>query len=107
MPWNALAAQTEDILHKIQHALFKKALEFRRANTVSVSSYGELQEIMENGDMFVEGHWCGKREFEDKIQEETKATIAVIPFESNPAEPGKCIYSGEDSTTKVIFAKSY
>jgi len=84
-----------------------KGAGIQAANTLSVSGYGELKEIMENDDKFIEAYWCGKREFEDKIQEETKATIAVIPFDGNPAEPGKCLYSGEESTMRVIFAKSY
>ena len=49
-------------------------------------------------------------ETEEKIKEETKATIRCIPFESfvpGDKEPGKCMVTGKPSACRVIFARSY
>ncbi len=51
-------------------------------------------------------HWDGTAETEEKIKEETKATIRCIPVDS-PEEEGKCIYSGKPSHRRVLFALSY
>ena len=105
--WDSINEEIKSWIDDIQHSLFDKAVTFRKENTVSVANYGEFKDLMASEDKFVEVNWCNKREFEDKIQEETKATIAAVPFDGNPAGKGPCMYSGEESTTRVIFAKSY
>ena len=55
---------------------------------------------------FVYAHWDGTHETEQKIKEETKATIRCIPL-NNKLEEGSCIYSGNPSNQKVLFAKAY
>ncbi|HPS62246.1 MAG TPA: proline--tRNA ligase, partial [Bacteroidales bacterium] len=50
--------------------------------------------------------WDGTPETEEKIKEETKATIRVIPL-GNPPEDGTCIYSGRPSVQRVLFARAY
>lgn len=51
-------------------------------------------------------HWDGTPETEQKIKEETKATIRCIPL-NNKQEDGICIYSGKPSKQRVLFAKAY
>ena len=55
---------------------------------------------------FVSAHWDGTAETEDKIKEETKATIRCIPLDRKE-EAGVCIYSGKPSQGRVLFAKAY
>ena len=55
---------------------------------------------------FVMAHWDGTEETEEKIKNETKATIRCIPLDS-PIENGVCVVSGKPSTRKVLFAKAY
>jgi prolyl-tRNA synthetase len=62
--------------------------------------------VLDNQGGFIMAHWDGTVETEEKIKEETKATIRCIPFDS-PDESGKCIYSGKPSVRRVLFARSY
>jgi prolyl-tRNA synthetase len=71
-----------------------------------VDSWDEFKKIMEGEGGFAWSHWDGTPETEQKIKEETKATIRCIPLERD-AEEGKCILTGNPSKGRVIFAKAY
>ena len=74
-----------------------------------MDSYDEFKEKIEEGG-FILAHWDGTTETEEKIKEETKATIRCIPFDSfapGDKEPGKCMVTGKPSACRVIFARSY
>ncbi|MGE5424655.1 MAG: proline--tRNA ligase [Syntrophothermus sp.] len=94
------------LLDQIQSNLYQKALSFSENNTIRVDTWEEFRETLDSKGGFILAHWDGTTETEEKIKEETKATIRVIPF-NNPLEEGKCIYSGKPSTQRVIFARSY
>lgn len=103
-----LAERVPLLLDQIQKNLFERAKRFRDENTVELSDYAQLREFMEGEGSrgFVRAYWCGSRECEAKIKEETKATTRCIPFEQ-PRSPGRCIYCGQDATEQAIFAKAY
>jgi prolyl-tRNA synthetase len=90
----------------MQTAIFKKAEAFKADNTYTVDTYDEFKKILETKPGFIYAHWDGTSETEEKIKAETKATIRCIPLNS-AAESGKCIYSGQPSTQRVLFAKAY
>ncbi len=94
-----------NLLEEIQNNIFQKALNFRESRTVKVDTWEEFKEQIENN-MFVYAHWDGTSETEQKIKDETKATIRCIPLDDD-FEEGKCIYSGQPSTRRVIFARAY
>ncbi|OJV40731.1 MAG: proline--tRNA ligase [Bacteroidales bacterium 36-12] len=94
-----------DLLDDIQHNIFQKALDFRTSVTREVNSYDEFKEEIEKGG-FLLCHWDGTSETEEKIKEETKATIRCIPFDGDKT-PGKCMVTGAPSTQRVIFARAY
>ncbi|MBU8892020.1 MAG: proline--tRNA ligase [Bacteroidales bacterium] len=96
----------EDLLNKIQENIFQKALKFREENTFKADTYEEFKDIIENKGGFVLAHWDGTPETEQKIKNETKATIRVIPLDAIEEE-GKCVYSGKLSNKRVLFAKAY
>ena len=96
----------EELLVKIQDNIYQKALKFRENNTFKADTYDEFKDIIENKGGFVLAHWDGTPETEQKIKEETKATIRIIPLDAKE-ELGKCIYSGKPSNKRVIFAKAY
>ncbi|MCS6820926.1 MAG: proline--tRNA ligase [Microscillaceae bacterium] len=103
----------KQLLPAIQQGIYNKALAFRKENTVKVDNYKEFKEILEitkpNGYTqggFIEAHWDGTTETEEKIKEETKATIRCIPLEYEPEE-GTCIYTGKPSKRRVLFARAY
>lgn len=96
----------ENLLDKIQDNIYQKAFKFRENNTHIVDSYDEFKDIIENKGGFVLAHWDGSAETEQKIKDETKATIRCIPFDA-PEEDGKCIYTGKPSKKRALFAKAY
>ncbi|PKP30293.1 MAG: proline--tRNA ligase [Bacteroidetes bacterium HGW-Bacteroidetes-17] len=93
------------LLDDIQGNLYHRALNLRENNTFSVDTWDEFKEQIEKGG-FVMAHWDGTPETELKIKEETKATIRTILM-NNPQEEGKCIFSGNPSKERVVFAKAY
>ena len=97
-----------DLLDEIQDNLYQKALKHREDNSYEANSWDEFKDIIENKGGFVSAHWDGTTETELKIKEETKATIRLIPLDyDEKGEEGKCIYSGNPSKGRVLFAKAY
>lgn len=93
---DAIVEHIEKLLTDIQQNIFKKAFEYRNSHITEVNSYDEFKEILENKGGFISAHWDGTAETEQKIQEETKATIRCIPLDTKQEE-GVCIYSGKPS----------
>jgi len=107
-PVEGLENKILDLLDEIQENLFQKALKFRGENTHVCDSWDEFKDIIENKGGFISAHWDGTTETELKIKEETKATIRLIPLDyEDKGEPGTCIYSGNPSKGRVLFAKAY
>jgi prolyl-tRNA synthetase len=100
-----LGNRVKKLLADIQDELFDKAKKRRDNMTTEVDSYDEFQKVIEDKGGFVWAHWDGTSETEDKIKEETKATIRLIPLEEG--EEGKCMVTGKLSKQKVLFARSY
>ncbi len=103
---DGIAAHVAELLREIQQNLFNKALAFRQSNTHSVDNYEEFKDVLENKGGFILAHWDGTSETEEKIKEETKATIRCIPLDSEDEE-GTCIYTGAPSRRRVVFARAY
>ena len=93
-------------LKEMQQNLFDQALEFQTQNTREANSYEEFKVLIESYGGFVSAHWDGSVDTEDRIKEETKATIRCIPL-NQKTEDGQCIYSGNPSRGRVLFAKAY
>lgn len=106
VPLEGISDYIQRLLDDIQKAIYAKALAFREENTHKIDSYAEFKEVLDGKGGFVLAHWDGTSETEEKIKEETKATIRCIPLDA-PEEAGICIYSGKPSSRRVIFAKAY
>lgn len=102
---NNLEESVEELLQEIQKNIFEKARTFRQNNTFVVDSWEEFKQQIEKGG-FVMAHWDGSAETENKIKEQTKATIRCIPLDIKE-EAGKCVFSGKPSQKRVLFAKAY
>jgi prolyl-tRNA synthetase len=108
------AAQVPALLQEIQDAIYARALAFRNEHTRTIDSRDEFYAFFtpQNADKpeihggFALAHWNGSPEVEAKIKEDLKVTIRCLPFEEKP-EPGTCIFTGEPSRQRVVFAKSY
>ena len=93
------------LLDEIQQNLFDKAKNFRDNNITEVENFEDFKTTLENKGGFISAHWDGTDETENKIKDLTKATIRCIPEENNI--PGKCVFSGNPSSQRVLFAKAY
>lgn len=98
--------QIATLLDDIQIQLLEKAKAYREENMHKADSYEEFKEILETKGGFILAHWDGSEEEEEKIKEETKATIRCIPLEID-SEPGVSMISGKPSAKRVVFAKAY
>ncbi|MCX6283523.1 MAG: proline--tRNA ligase [Bacteroidetes bacterium] len=94
------------LLDQIQKNMFDRALSFREQNTFCVNTWDEFVDTIENKGGFISAHWDGTSETEEKIKEATKATIRIIPL-NNVKESGRCVFSGNPSEQRVIFARAY
>jgi prolyl-tRNA synthetase len=94
----------KELLERLQKDLLRRALEFRENNTYEVENYNDFKRVIGSGG-FVRAFWNGDRLMEEKIQQETKATIRCIPFDQN--QKGTCFYTGKPANTVVILGKSY
>jgi prolyl-tRNA synthetase len=101
-----LIEHIDKLLLDIQENLFKKALKFREDHITQVESFDEFQKVLNEKGGFISAHWDGTNETENKIKEQTKATIRCIPNNSSSSK-GKCVYSGKESNQRVLFAKAY
>ncbi len=106
IPVEGLADTVVALLDEIQDNIYQKALIFRSQNTTKVDTYEEFKKLLDEKGGFFLAHWDGTTETEQRIKEETKATIRCIPLDA-PAEEGKCMYSGKPSSRRVIFARAY
>ena len=114
VPLAELKEEALKALKEIQDHYFQNALDFREANTQKIDDKDEFyryftpknenQPEIHGG--FASSHWCGSADCEEKIKNDLKVTIRVIPFDE-PASEGQCIYCKQPSQKRVIFAKSY
>lgn len=95
----------KNLLDEIQSNIFQKALKHRTENTVTVESYDEFKQKIEEGG-FILAHWDGTPETEELIKAKTKATIRCIPLDGDKT-PGKCMVTGKPSAQRVVFARAY
>ncbi|PKP43313.1 MAG: proline--tRNA ligase [Bacteroidetes bacterium HGW-Bacteroidetes-13] len=106
IPLDTVLEVIQTTLDLIQKNLYERALNYRNTHITNVDNYTDFKNLLETKGGFLSAHWDGTAETEEKIKEETKATIRCIPIE-NTLESGICIYSGKPSTQRVLFAKAY
>jgi len=94
------------LLEEIQDSLHQRALSYRDEHITEVNSFEEFKEVLENKGGFISAHWDGTMATEDMIKDETKATIRCIPLDAKE-EVGACVYTGNPSSKRVLFAKAY
>ncbi|MGE5602290.1 MAG: proline--tRNA ligase [Nitrososphaerales archaeon] len=103
---DGLGEATKAMLATIQANMLARATAFRDANTRTAKNYDEFRQILEGPGGFIRVHWAGTGEDEDRIKEETKATIRCFPFEK-PEGEGVCFYTGKRTGRIAIFARAY
>ncbi|MES2574330.1 MAG: proline--tRNA ligase [Bacteroidota bacterium] len=103
---DAILTYVSDLLEQIQKDLFKKALDYRNSHITEVNSFEEFKTVLDDKGGFVSAHWDGTAASEEKIKELTKATIRCIALD-RVEEAGSCVFTGNPSTGRVLFAKAY
>lgn len=103
--WSEMENFIPQLLEDIQNNIYQKALKQRESMTRTVDTYDEFKEEIEKGG-FILAHWDGTPETEDRIKEETKATIRCIPLDGDTT-PGVCMVTGKPSARRVLFARNY
>ncbi len=106
VPMDEVVAKIEFLMEDIQKNIYKKAFDYRVQHITEVDTYDEFKTVLEEKGGFISAHWDGTNETEDKIKEETKATIRCIPIDVKE-EQGKCMVTGKPSSFRVLFAKAY
>lgn len=104
-PLEGIAGYVKNLLEDIQENIYNKALALRESMTRTVDTYEEFKVEIEKGG-FILAHWDGTTETEEKIKEETKATLRCIPIDGDKT-PGLCMVTGKPSAQRVIFARNY
>lgn len=102
---DGIETYVQNLLEEIQKNIFQKAMKRREERTITVDSYDEFKEKIEQG-YFIMAHWDGTPETEELIKNETKATIRCLPLEGDMT-PGKCMVTGKPSARRVLFARAY
>ena len=103
-----LAQQVKKTLQEIQSSLFEQAQKFQQENTRTVSEYQEFKDVIESKRGFIRSWWCGDEACEDKIKEETMASIRVIPLQEKLKEdPGDCVCCRKRGRELAYFARAY
>jgi prolyl-tRNA synthetase len=103
---DGIVTYISDLLAQIQKDLFEKALNYRNTHITEVNSFEEFKSVLNSEGGFVSAHWDGTAETEEKIKEMTKATIRCIPLD-RVEEAGSCVFTGNPSVGRVLFAKAY
>ena len=106
VPVAGIVDATKDMLTTIQAAMLQRATDFRVANTRTVRDYDEFKQVLETQGGFIRVHWAGASEDEDRIKEETKATVRCYPFAA-PEGEGVCFYTGKKTDRIALFARAY
>ena len=101
-----VVAYVEQLLEDIQQNLYNRAKHFRDTHITQVDTFDQFKEVLETKGGFLSCHWDGTPETEEKIKEETKATIRCIPL-SGDKTPGLCMVTGKPSAQRVVFARAY
>jgi prolyl-tRNA synthetase len=113
VPVEEFAARAPEILGSIQDSLYARAMKFREMNTRVIESRDEFYDFFtpknpakpEIHGGFALAHWNGSREIEEQIKNDLKVTIRLVPF--GESEAGRCVFTGEPSSRRVVWAKSY
>ncbi|MDO9374980.1 MAG: proline--tRNA ligase [Ferruginibacter sp.] len=103
---DGLGAQVINLLNQIQSDIYTKAKNFRDERITEANTWDEFVELLDKKPGFISAHWDGTGETEEKIKEQTKATIRCIPL-NNSQQEGACILTGKPSSQRVLFARAY
>ncbi len=107
IPQEIIKEKIPSLLEEIQKSLYNQALNFLNENTHFIENYDDFKRIIENKRGFIKTYWCGNQACEDRIKDETGASIRTISLKEEKFSEGKCIYCKKNAGNLVYFAKAY
>ncbi len=107
VPLEQAAAVFKDLLEKIQLNMYEQALEMRNKRTGSAADMAEFKKTLTEKPGFIRAAWCGRRECEDKIKDETGASLRCMPFGEEVQNDDVCVCCGEKAEKIAYFARAY
>jgi prolyl-tRNA synthetase len=107
VPRDVFIENVTSILDEMQQGLFDRAVARRDEATKTIDSKDDFYKHFEgDGCGFVYAHFCGDPAVEDQIKTDLKVTLRCIPNDGHDEE-GTCIFTGEPSKQRVLWAKAY
>jgi len=106
VPLDELSTTIAQLLEDIQQNLFNRAKNYRDDHITPADNWDDFVKILDEKGGFISAHWDGTAETEESIKQKTKATIRCIPLDAMEEE-GVCIFSGQPSKQRVLFARAY
>jgi len=106
IPVSGIVPEVNSLLEDVQQSLLAEATNFREANIRPVADYAQFKSVLKDQGGFLRVYWAGSREDEERIQEETKATLRCLPMDC-PDDEGECFYTGKRTNRIAIFARAY
>lgn len=103
---DTLPSFVPELLQDIQQQMYNKAKTYLDDHITPVDTWEDFEKVLEEKGGFISAHWDGTAETEEKIKQLTKATVRCIPLD-NKKENGKCVFTGNPSTERVLFARAY
>ena len=98
-------SKVSNLLKEMQKSMYNNALSFRDNNITEVDNFDDFKKVLNTKGGFISAHWDGTEKTENEIKKITKATIRCIPFGNHVG--GSCVFSGNHSKQRVLFAKAY
>ena len=108
IPLPHVAVAINEMLSDVQASLFDSARDEQERRTLrDPSGYGEMIEYLRDAAGFVAAPWCGRRECEVRVKDDSSATIRCLPLEGQPAQSGTCVCCGQAAATVAVWAQAY
>ena len=97
------------LLEEMQQELLDAAIRRREEHSYrGVTDYEEFKKIIASVGGFIYTGYCGAKECETRVKDDTKATVRLIPNEDFASEsyPERCI-CGRKAVQEVVWARAY
>jgi prolyl-tRNA synthetase len=108
VPLRNMAVAINEMLSYVQASLFDSARNEQERQTLrDPSGYDEMIEYLRDAAGFVAARWCGRRECEVRVKDDSSATIRCLPLDEQPAQSGTCVCCGRSAATAAVWAQAY
>jgi prolyl-tRNA synthetase len=108
IPLARVSARIGEMLGDVQTSLFRVARDEHERRTLrDPSSYDEMIEYLSDAGGFVAASWCGRRECEVRVKDESSATIRCLPLAEQRAQASTCICCGRTAVAPAVWAQAY